>query len=885
MRFGKIKILISDYIMAKNLLIVESPAKAKTIEKILGKDFTVKSSYGHVRDLVNDAKNKLAIDINNGYKPFYAVSSDKFKVVKELKDAMAKADEVWLATDEDREGEAISWHLAEVLGLNIKTTKRIAFREITKNAITQAIQNPRTIDVDLVNAQQARRIVDRMVGFELSELLWKKIKGSLSAGRVQSVAVKLIVEREREIQNFTPTPFYKITAIFDIEDANGKIVKLKAEAPERFEDEDDAQGFLNKCNGAEFNVKDIKKSPVKRKPAAPFTTSTLQQEASRKLGYGVNRTMSIAQRLYEAGHISYMRTDSTNLSEFALQAIADEITKSFGKQYLETRRFKTSKAGAQEAHEAIRPTYIEKQVVSQDREEQRLYELIWKRTIASQMSDAQLEKTTVTIGISTIDDKTLKAEGQVLKFDGFLKVYIESTDEEEDEEEAVLPPLTVGQLLDLNEMSATQRYTRPLPRYSEASLVKKLEELGIGRPSTYAPTISKIMEETRGYVRRENRDGKTRDYSVFVLKNGKVSHRIDSELVGADRAKLFASDMGCIVVDFLDEHFKNIMTYGFTASVEDKLDEIAEGKVDWSQYLDSFYKPFHKDVERVKDEADRVSGERILGIDPVSGKSVLVRMSKLGKPVIQIGKPEELKAEETPRYANLRPGQNIETITLEEALPLFVLPKFLGEKDSKEISVGEGRFGPYVKWGEAFISLPRGEDPFGVTLERALGLIAIKEEADAPIGYYEDKPITKGKGKFGPFIKWTDLYVSITKGSGFTVENITEEGAIVLIKQKQEKEESKFIQKWDDEGVAIEMGRFGPFIRQGKNMYRLPVGFDGKKMTVEEATNLSLTEVIRTIEEQGGKVVKKAAPKAPKAAKAPKEAKEPKVAKKVKSEK
>jgi DNA topoisomerase-1 len=660
------------------------------------------------------------------------------------------------------------------------------------------------------------------------------------------------VERERDIQNFKAEAYFKITAVFEVKNGQGKTVSFRAAGPERFDKEGDAEDFLRRCNGATFSVDDIRVSPTKRKPAAPFTTSTLQQEAGRKLGFSVNRTMGVAQRLYEAGHISYMRTDSTNLSETALTAIAAAIEQNYGQRYVQTRRFKTNKAGAQEAHEAIRPTYIENLTAGTDRDEQRLYELIWKRTIASQMADAELEKTVVDIAISTVRDAKLVAEGEVLRFDGFLKVYLESTDDDEDEEQAVLPPMTKGQVLDLREMSATERFTRPPARFSEPSLVKKLEELGIGRPSTYAPTITKIMEETRGYVRKENRDGTVRPYRVLTLKSGEIAKRSDKETVGQEKNKLFATDMGFLVVDFLDEHFKKIMDYGFTAGVEDELDRIAEGKVQWAKFLDTFYGPFHQDVEKTLRESERVSGERILGKDPKSGRTVLVRMSRLGKPVAQIGKPDELAEKETPRYGNLKPGQNIETISLEEALSCFDLPKTLGEHDGQEIVVGAGKFGPYVKIGSSFISLPKGEDPHEVTLERALAIVEDKRRADAPIGHFEGKPITKGSGRFGPFVKWDDLYVNIPKGSGFTIQTITEEGAIELIRSKREKESNKFLLRWEEENISVEIGRWGPFIRVGKQMFRLPPGFDGKRMTAEEAANISLAEVKRAIAEQGG---------------------------------
>lgn len=838
--------------MSKNLLIVESPAKAKTIEKILGKDFTVKSSYGHVRDLDKDGKGSKAIDVANNYKPQYIVTPDKIKVVRELKDWVAKVDEVWLATDDDREGEAISWHLAEVLNLDVHKTKRIVFREITKPGITQAVSNPRTIDLDLVNAQQARRVLDRLVGFELSELLWKKVKGSLSAGRVQSVTVKLVVEREREIQKFSTKPYFKISAQFQALGINGKPITFKAELPKDIALEGDAKAFLEGCKGASYEVKSVEVKPGKKKPAAPFTTSTLQQEASRKLYFNVARTMSVAQKLYEAGHITYMRTDSTNLSETAIASIAQAIEQNYGKQYVQTRRFKTSKAGAQEAHEAIRPTYIEKESVSQDRDEQRLYELIWKRTIASQMSDAELEITNAQIGISTKPDTNLVAQGEVLKFDGFLKVYMESKDEDDEEESSALPPLKVGQKPDFKEMQALQRYSRPPARYTEASLVKKLEELGIGRPSTYAPTISKIMEENRGYVVRENRDGVERTYIVMLLKDNEVTQKTATEITGTEKGKLFPTDMGLLVTEFLDEHFKEVMNYNFTADVENKLDDVADGKENWVKLVDSLYKPFHKEVEKTLNEADRVSGERVLGTHPTSGLTVLVRLGKFG-PLVQIGKTEELGTDK-PKYANIKPPFSLESITFDEALALFAEPKEFGSFEGKEINVGKGRFGPFIKWGEAYINLPKTEDIANVTMEKAIAYIQEKQKGDAPIGSYKDLPITKGKGRFGPFIKWGDLYVNIPKAVNF--DTISEEKCVELIEAKVEKEADRYIQQWPEHNLAIENGRWGPFIRMGKSFFKLPPSPMGGKMTEGEAVTLTLKEVIDLVESQGGKVKK-----------------------------
>ncbi|MBI1223653.1 MAG: type I DNA topoisomerase [Bacteroidetes bacterium] len=829
--------------MPKNLLIVESPAKAKTIEKFLGSDFTVKSSYGHVRDL---PKEDISVDIEHDFKPNYVVTPDKQKVVKELKDAVKKVDEVWLATDEDREGEAISWHLCQVLGLDEHSTKRIVFHEITKSAIQKAITQPRKLDLNLVDAQQARRIVDRLVGYELSGLLWKKVKGKLSAGRVQSVTVRLVVEREREIQAFETTPFFKITAEFNVKSADGKVATLKAESPERYDTQDSATDFLKKCIGANFNINDIEVKPAKRKPAAPFTTSTLQQEASRKLGFSVSRTMLVAQRLYEAGFITYMRTDSTNLSEMAIASIAQEIENLYGKNYVQTRRFKTNKAGAQEAHEAIRPTYITNQQITGDRDQTRLYELIWKRTIASQMAEAELERTIVKIGISTHPGSPLQAEGEVLKFDGFLKVYLESNDDDDEEDtKGILPPLKVGQPLDLRDMTATERFTRPPARYSEAALVSKLEELGIGRPSTYAPTISKIMEENRGYVVKENRDGEVRKYAILTLKDGQIKTTEGSEVTGAVKNRLFPTDMGMVVTDYLAEHFKEIMDFGFTAGIEKDFDIIAEGDKNWVKTVADFYHPFHSTVTNALETSARATGERILGTDPVSGRTVLVRMTRFGKPAVQIGSKEELGEDEKAKFANLSPGMSIDNVTLEEALKLFTLPKTLGEHEGKEVSIGLGRFGPYVKFGEAFVSIPRGEDPLELDMDRAIELIKEKQAADAPIGTYKGIDITKGKGRFGPFLKWGDLYVNVP--AKYKLETITVDECHKLIEAKIQKEANRYVQQWEKEEIAIENGRWGPFIRFKKNNVSFPKT-DGQKMTSEEAAKLSLDDVKAIIE-------------------------------------
>ncbi len=832
--------------MPKNLLIVESPAKAKTIEKYLGKDFKVKFSMGHIRDL---EKNSKGVNIENNFEPKYIVSPDKRKIVKDLKQWVNKVDEVWLATDEDREGEAISWHLCKELGLNEKETKRIVFREITKPAIQKAIQAPRVVDISLVNAQQARRILDRLVGFELSETLWKKVRGKLSAGRVQSVAVKLVVEREREIQNFESKPYFKITAVFDVKNAKGSVVALRAESPVRYETEAEAAAFLENCSRANFTIGKIEIKPLKRRPAAPFITSTLQQEASRKLGFAVKRTMSNAQRLYEQGFITYMRTDSTNLSEIALSSITDEVEKNYGKEYVKLRRYKGKKTNAQEAHEAIRPTYIDRQFVTQNRDQQRLYELIWKRTIASQMADAEIEKTTVKIDISTMTDAQLNAYGEVLKFDGFLKVYLESTDDDEEEGETkgMLPPLRLGQLLNLNEMTGNQRFTRPPARYTEASLVKKLEELGIGRPSTYAPIISKIMEEGRGYVTKESREGIERQYTILTLKNGELNKRKNVEITGTTNNRLYSTDIGKIVVDFLSEHFENIMNYGFTAEIEEQFDKIAEGNQEWTSMLKSFYAPFHNTVQKTIDTASRASGERILGKDPDSGRTLLVRMSRFG-PLVQIGNQEEVPEGEKPRYANLAPGQSLETITFEEAIELFKLPKDLGQYKSKEVSIGSGRYGPYVKFGEKFISIPRGEDAISLSIERAKELIDAKLKEEEPQGTYQGIPYTLGSGRFGPYIKWDKLFVNIPKK--YNPKNLTKEEAHELIAAKIKKEANRYIHKWDAEKISVQNGRWGPFIKFGKVNVKLPKGKDGKKMTSEEAKDLTLEEVKRFIEEE-----------------------------------
>jgi DNA topoisomerase-1 len=852
--------------MAKNLLIVESPAKAKTIEKILGSDFEVKSCYGHIRDLEKD---DMGIDIANNFAPRYKVPDDKAKVVKDLKQLAKRAETVWLASDEDREGESISWHLAEVLGLDVKTTKRIVFHEITKPAITAAVQNPRLIDMNLVNSQQARRVLDRLVGFELSPVLWRKIgmQGGLSAGRVQSVAVKLIAEREREINQFLSTNSFKIEALLAATDPSGKRISFKAEDG-AIRSIEEAEKFLERCKNATYSVKDIIVKPGRRTSAAPFTTSTLQQEASRKLGYGVSKTMLLAQKLYESGKITYMRTDSVNLSATAKGQIESEIRKNYGEKYLQLRNYKNKNESAQEAHEAIRPTDMSENKVF-DAETSRLYDLIWKRTIASQMSDAILEKTTAKIKISTIDDE-LTATGEVLKFDGFLKIYNEGNDEDENENsnfgsESRLPPLSINQQLDFEEMTATERFTRHAARYTEASLVKKLEELGIGRPSTYAPTISTIVK--RNYVEKRDKEGVKRDIRIVKLTRDNAIEKITTqEITGAEKLKLFPTDLGLVVTDFLNQYFDKVMNYSFTANIEEEFDKIAEGKEQWSTMVADFYKPFHESVEHTLENAERAKGERELGKDPESGKPVFARMGRYG-PMVQIGVQSD---EDKPRFAKLKSTQSIETINLDEAMDLFKLPLTLGEHEGKEVSINIGRFGPYVKFGDQFISIPKGEEPTEVDMQRAIEIINAKQIEEAPIGYYDEKPITKGKGRFGPFIKWNDLFINIPRAYNF--DHLTQKDCDDLIEKKIEKESNRFIRQWPAEKIAIENGRWGPFIRFGKKMMKLTGKTGGGKYTPEELAVIELEEVKKMILQQEPKAfdkktagkksaTKKAAPK------------------------
>ncbi|NCI47085.1 type I DNA topoisomerase [Sediminibacterium soli] len=828
--------------MAKNLLIVESPAKAKTIEKILGKDFEVRSSYGHIRDLEKD---DMGIDLNNQYQPRYKVPEDKERVVRELKQMAKKAQEVWLASDEDREGESISWHLAEVLGLDPQKTKRIVFHEITAPAIRKAVETPRRINMDLVNAQQARRVLDRLVGFELSPVLWRKIgmQRSLSAGRVQSVAVRLIVEREREINNFIAESSYKIDAFFTAPDSNGKQVGFKAEGPARMSALTDAQAFLESCRNAVYTISDVQVKPTKRTPAAPFTTSTLQQEASRKMGYSVSRTMLLAQKLYESGKITYMRTDSVNLSDTAMGDIQKQVNKAYGEEYYQPRKYKNKNENAQEAHEAIRPTYMSNTTV-EDPDAKKLYELIWKRTIASQMSDAEFEKTTAKIDIST-NREHVTATGEVMKFEGFLKAYREGRDDEdEDNNEDILPPLAVGQELGFKEMTATEKFSRPAPRYTEASLVKKLEELGIGRPSTYAPTISTIIK--RNYVEKRDKDGVKREVNLLRLsKDQKLHKEIFQENTGAEKSKLFPTDLGLVVTDFLKQYFERVMDFSFTARIEEEFDEIAEGKLKWNTMIDGFYKPFHETIEHTLENAERAKGERELGMDPESGKRVIARMGRYG-PMVQIG--DTANEEEKPRFAKLNPSQSIETISLEEAMQLFALPRTLGEYEGQEVAVNVGRFGPYVKFGEQFISIPRGEDLHEMELDRAVELITEKQQADAPIAMYQNLPVTKGKGRFGPFIKWNDMFINIPRAYNF--DALSESDINELIEKKISKEANRFIRQWPEEKISVENGRWGAFIRFNKKMLKLGRKADNAKYTAEELAEIDLEEIKKMIEEQ-----------------------------------
>lgn len=807
--------------MAKNLVIVESPAKAKTIEKFLGSDFQVESSYGHIADLPSK---EIGVDVENGFKPKYEVSPDKKALVSKLKTLSKNAEMVWLASDEDREGEAISWHLAEELKLDSKKTKRIVFHEITKSAILKAIENPREIDYNLVNAQQARRVLDRLVGYELSPVLWRKIKGGLSAGRVQSVSVRLIVEREREIQNFNAVASYSIVAEF----VNEAGKAFKAKLPKNFNTKKEAEDFLKQNIGSKYKVADLETKPTKKSPTAPFTTSTLQQEAARKLYLPVGITMQLAQRLYEAGLITYMRTDSVNLSKDAMDAAEAEIIKSYGKEFSKPRTFANKSKGAQEAHEAIRPTDMSRHTVNIDRDQARLYDLIWKRTLASQMSDAQLERTNVKIEANN-HGEIFTASGEVLLFEGFLKVYLEGHDDDEEEQEGMLPALKVNEKLVNNYITATERYSRPPARYTEASLVKKLEELGIGRPSTYAPTISTIIN--RNYVEKGTLEGQERNYTQLTLQADKVGEKLLKENTGSDKGKLVPTDIGTIVTDFLVKNFGNILDYNFTAKVEQDFDEIAEGNIDWATMMQEFYDKFHPNVKDVEANAERESGERILGKD-TDGRQVSVRLGKFG-PMAQIGEADD----EDKKFASLMADQNIGNITLEEALNLFLLPKNLGEYKGEEVEVSNGRYGPYVRHGSVFISLPRGEDPLAVTKERAQELIDEKALADAPIAVYKGEAVQKGVGRFGPFIKWNGLFVNVSKKYNF--DNLSQGDVEELIEDKLQKNIDKVLHNWEDEGILVEKARWGrSVITKGKIKIELSKDVDATKLTLAEVQEM-----------------------------------------------
>ena len=812
--------------MPKNLVIVESPAKAKTIEKFLGKDYKVESSFGHIADLPSK---ELGVDVEGDFMPKYQVSKDKKDVVKKLKSLAKKADMVWLASDEDREGEAIAWHLAETLDLDKEKTKRIVFHEITKTAIKKAIENPRSIDYNLVDAQQARRVLDRIVGYELSPVLWRKVKGGLSAGRVQSVSVRLIVERERDIQGFTPAASYRVDAEFTTTSG----ASFKAKLAKNFNSKEEAQAFLNKNIQAAYEVADLEKKPVKKSPAPPFTTSTLQQEASRKLGYSVGRTMSNAQRLYEAGFITYMRTDSVNLSDDAKKGAESEITSAYGSQYSNPRNYKGKSKGAQEAHEAIRPTDFGNHTVNAERDQARLYDLIWKRAIASQMSEAKLERTNVKIKVNSTETvkERFVANGEIITFEGFLKVYLEGTDDEDAEQSGLLPDLNVSDHLGNNYITATQRFTRPPARYTEAALVKKLEELGIGRPSTYAPTISTI--QNRNYVEKGTVDGVERAYKQLVLEANKVEEKDLTERVGSDKGKLVPTDIGTIVTDFLVNHFESILDYNFTAKVEASFDDIAEGKEDWRAMMKHFYKGFHPQVVDVQENAERESGERILGEDPKTGRQVSVRLGKFG-PMVQVGTMDD---EEKPKFASLSPDQQLSSITYAEAMDLFKLPKALGHYKEEEVEVNNGRFGPYVRFGKKFVSLPKGVDPLSVELEEALIYIKEKELADAPIYVHKDLDVIKGKGRFGPFIKWNNMFINVNKK--YDWDNLSEEDIVTLIEEKIQKEIDKVIHNWEDEGVRVEKARWGRHnLIKGKQKVELAKTVDVSKMTLEKAQAL-----------------------------------------------
>ena len=806
--------------MSKNLVIVESPAKAKTIEKYLGSDYKVLSSYGHISDLPSK---ELGVDVDNDFKPKYIIPKDKKDVVRELKKKALAADFVWLASDEDREGEAIAWHLFESLKLDKDKTKRIVFREITKSAILKAIDNPREINYNLVNAQQARRVIDRLVGFEISPILWRKVKGGLSAGRVQSVAVRLLVDREKEINDFIPISSFKVLARFK----NSNNAEFTAQHVGSFSSLEEVNHFLEKSINSNFSILSIDKTPFKKSASAPFTTSTLQQEASRKLGFNVSRTMLAAQRLYESGNITYMRTDSVNLSDDALKSIEAVIKNNYGEQYSRRKKFQNKNKGAQEAHEAIRPTNFENKEVNMEFDQSKLYKLIWLRTVASQMSDAILERTTFKIASNNYNNE-FSAKGEVIKFDGFLKLYIDGVDNNDEEENSgILPALSQGESLNNIIMIASEKFSRPLYRYSEAALVKKLEELGIGRPSTYAPTITTI--QNRKYVVKGSFEGNEREYRELVLQNGSIQSKTSKEITGSDKGKLVPTEVGIIVTEFLVNNFQNILNYNFTASVEEDFDKIANGEREWTNMLKDFYSSFHPTVEDVIKNASRESGERILGTDPVSGRKVSVRLGKFG-PMAQIGSVDE---EDKPIFAGLLPEQKISKITLEETLELFKLPCYLGDFENEKIESNTGRYGPYIKHNNLFVSLPKGLNPLQISLDQAIELILEKRKVDAPISNYEGHDVSKGKGRFGPFIKWKGLFINVNKSYDF--DNLSQEDCVNLIEDKKKKEAEKLVRIWEDEGIRIEKARWGRFkVIKGKFKVELPKGTDVDKFTIDD---------------------------------------------------
>ena len=820
--------------MAKNLVIVESPAKAKTIQKYLGKDFEVKSSFGHIRDL---PKKGMGINLED-FTPDYEISADKKKVVAELKAASKKAETVWLASDEDREGEAIAWHLAQELKLKSENTKRIVFHEITKNAILKAVENPREIDQNLVNAQQARRILDRIVGFEMSPVLWKKVKPGLSAGRVQSVAVRLIVEREKEIREFKPVPSYKVEGVF----TNLEKQEISAKLKKDFTKEQDAENFLNQVQNIDFKVLNVDVKPAQRSASAPFTTSTLQQEASNRLGYGVTTTMRVAQRLYEEGYITYMRTDSVNLSQEAINAAKSQILKEFGEEYSQPRNYVTKSASAQEAHEAIRPTDFGVKSID-DVQLNKLYQLIYKRTLASQMANAKLEKTIIEIGNPELPQH-FEAQGEVIVFDGFLRAYgiYKNEDEEQEDGDKILPKVNVGEALAYKKITAVEKFSRPVSRFTEAGLVKKLEELGIGRPSTYAPTIQTI--QNREYVDKREIEPKEREIVKLTLTKTGLKKEILTEKFGGDKNKFVPTDIGIVVNDFLTTNFNEILDYGFTAKVEQDFDEIAKGEEKWKDVLKNFYSSFHPKIEDVGENADRATGERLLGQDPKTGKNVYARIGRFG-PMVQIG---ETDSDEKPIFASLMATQNIVTITLEEALELFKVPFDLQDYEGKTVTVGVGRFGPYVKWGEVFISLPKGENPLSVDYDRAVAIIEEKKKADAPVASYKGEPVTKGVGRFGPYLKYQDIYINVPKKYDF--ENLSQKEVEELIEAKLDKEANRYIQQWEKEKISIENGRWGPFIKFKKANFKIPKKQDDTKYTAEELKKISLDQVKKWILEQ-----------------------------------